>query len=394
VKVYLTILVVAALVTFVATPLMRRLAFRVGAVTAVRARDVHSKPTPRLGGVAIFLGLAAGLVVASAVPFLSGIFENSTAAWAVMAGAALVCLLGVADDIWDLDWMAKLAGQVLGALVMAWGGVQLVAVPVGGLTIGSSYLSLLATVFVVVIAMNAVNFIDGLDGLAAGVVAVGGLAFMTYTYVLARDASPGDYSSLATVILAVMVGACLGFLPHNVHRARIFMGDSGSMVLGLTFAAASIIVTGQIDPTVVNQRASIPAFVPIILPLMVVAVPLIDMGLAFIRRLGRGQSPFKPDAHHIHHRLLAHGHSHRWAVAVLWLWTLVLSFGTVSLVFMRLRYSAVLMAFGLLAVSAITFSPGFRRVAGKAMKRLGVPPLQVDDRPEFDEEAQAMEEKA
>src|SRR5690606_10614215 len=234
VKVYLTILVVSALVTFVATPVMRRLAFRWGAVTAVRARDVHATPTPRLGGVAIFLGIAAGLVVASGIPFLSGVFTGSNAAWAVVAGAAIVCLLGVADDIWDLDWMAKLAGQVLGALAMAWGGVQLVALPVGGLTIGSSYLSLLATVFVVVVAMNAVNFIDGLDGLAAGVVAVGGLAFMTYTYVLARDASPGDYSSLATVVLAVLVGACVGFLPHNVHPARIFMGDSGSMVLGLT----------------------------------------------------------------------------------------------------------------------------------------------------------------
>lgn len=371
-KVYLTILVVSALVTFVATPVMRRLAFRWGAVTAVRARDVHAKPTPRLGGLAILLGIAAGLVVASAIPFLSGVFTASGAAWAVMAGAAIVCFLGVADDIWDLDWMAKLAGQVLGALAMAWGGVQLVAVPVGGLTIGSSYLSLLATVIVVVVAMNAVNFIDGLDGLAAGVVAVGGLAFMTYTYVLARDASPGDYSSLATVVLAVMVGACLGFLPHNVHPARIFMGDSGSMVLGLTFAAASIIVTGQIDPAVVSQRASFPAFVPIILPIAVVAVPLIDMGLAFIRRLGRGQSPFKPDAHHIHHRLLRHGHSHRWAVAVLWLWTFVLSFGTVSLVFLRLRYAALIMGIAILVVAAVTFSPGFRRAASKVMRKLGL----------------------
>ncbi len=144
--------------------------------------------------------------------------------------------------------MAKLAGQVLAALVMAWGGVQLVTVPIAGVTIGSSYVSLVATVVVVVIAINAVNFVDGLDGLAAGMVAIGGLAFFTYTYVLARSASPGDYSSLATLILAVLVGACIGFLPHNVHPARIFMGDSGSMVLGLTIAAAAIIVTGQIDP--------------------------------------------------------------------------------------------------------------------------------------------------
>lgn len=366
-KVYLTLLVISALVTYMATPVLRHLAFRLGAVTAVRSRDVHKVPTPRLGGVAIYLGLVAGMAVASAVPFLSGIFEASGAAWAVLAGTGLVCALGVADDIWDLDWMAKLAGQVLGALVMAWGGVQLVAVPLGGLTIGSSYLSLVATVLIAVIAMNAVNFVDGLDGLAAGVVGIGGLALMTYTYVLARGASPGDYSSLATVVLAIMVGACIGFLPHNVHPARIFMGDSGSMVLGLTFAAASIIVTGQIDPQVVNQRESIPAFIPIVLPLMVVAVPLIDMGLAFIRRLGKGKSPFMADSHHLHHRLIDHGHSHRWAVAVMWLWTLVLSFGTVSLVFVRLRYAALLIAVGVVAAAAITFSPGFRRFAHRLL---------------------------
>lgn len=372
-KVYLTLLVIAALVTFVTTPVLRHFAFRVGAVTAVRDRDVHKVPTPRLGGVAIYLGLVVAMVIASAVPFLEGVFEASGAVWAVIGGSGLVCLLGVADDIWDLDWMAKLAGQMLGALVMAWGGVQLVAVPIGGLTIGSSYLSLIATVVVAVVAMNAVNFVDGLDGLAAGVVAIGGSAFMTYTYVLARGASPGDYSSLATVILAVMVGACLGFLPHNLHPARIFMGDSGSMVLGITFAAAALIVTGQIDPQVVNQRMSIPAFIPIVLPIAVVAVPLIDMSLAFVRRLGKGQSPFKADAHHLHHRLIRHGHSHRWAVAVMWLWTAVLSFGTVSLVFLRLRYSLTLLAAGIVLAAAITFSPGFRRALDRLWAQLGLP---------------------
>jgi len=371
VKVYLTLLVISALVTYVATPVMRHLATRVGAVTAVRARDVHVVPTARLGGVAVFLGLAAGLVVASTIPYLGRVFEVSHSAWAILGGAALVCALGVADDIWDLDWMAKLAGQILAALLMAWGGVQLVTLPIQGRTIGDSYLSLVTTVVVVVVAINAVNFVDGLDGLAAGVVAIGGSAFMVYTYVLARDASPGDYSSLATVIMAVMVGACLGFLPHNVHPARIFMGDSGSMVLGLVFAAAAIIVTGQIDPSAVGQREQIPAFLPILLPLAVVAVPLVDMVLAFIRRLGKGQSPFKADAHHLHHRLLRFGHSHRRAVAVLWMWTFVLAFGTVSMVFLRLRYAGSLLVVGFVVTSAITFSPGFRRLVWRLWRRVG-----------------------
>lgn len=378
-KVYLTLLVISALVTFVTTPVMRNLAFRWGAVTAVRDRDVHTTPTPRLGGVAIYLGLVVGMAIASTVPFLEGVFETSNAAWAVLAGAGLVCILGVVDDIWDLDWMAKLAGQMLGALLMAWGGVQLVAVPLGGLTIGSSYLSLIATVLVSVVAMNAVNFVDGLDGLAAGVVALGGMAFMTYTYILARGASPGDYSSLATLILAVMVGACIGFLPHNLHPARIFMGDSGSMVLGVTFAAAALIVTGQIDPSVVNQRESIPAFIPIALPIAVVAVPLIDMTLAFFRRLRRGQSPFKADSHHLHHLLIRHGHSHRWAVSVMWVWTAVMSFGTVSLVFMPLKYAGALIAVALLLAAALTFSPGFRRALRRILARLGFPGYSVED---------------
>lgn len=360
-KVYLILMAIAALLAYVATPAMRHLAFRTGAVTAVRARDVHTTPTPRLGGVAIFLGIASGIVFASAIPFLDPVFGAFKAPWAVLAGAALVCALGIADDIYDLDWMAKLAGQVLAALIMAWGGVQLVTFPIAGLTIGSPYVSLIVTVVVVVVAINAVNFVDGLDGLAAGMVAIGGLAFFTYTYILARSASPGDYSSLATLILAVLVGACIGFLPHNVHPARIFMGDSGSMVLGLTIAAAAIIVTGQIDPEVVSERERIPAFIPIVLPLMVVAVPLIDMFLAVIRRMLKGQSPFAPDAHHLHHVLLRHGHSHRWAVGVMYLWTFVLSFGTVSLVFLPGWASAVLVGIGVSIACLVTFSERVRK---------------------------------
>lgn len=371
-KVYLILMAISALLAYIGTPAMRHLAFRTGAVTAVRDRDVHKVPTPRLGGLAIFLGLASGIVFASAIPFLRPIFEANHTAWAVLGGAAMVCALGVADDIWDLDWMAKLAGQVLAALLMAWGGVQLVTVPIAGVTIGSSYVSLIATVVVVVIAINAVNFVDGLDGLAAGMVAIGGLAFFTYTYVLARSASPGDYSSLATLILAVLVGACIGFLPHNMHPARIFMGDSGSMVLGLTIAAAAIIVTGQIDPEVVSERERIPAFIPIVIPLMVVAIPLIDMFLAVIRRTMKGQSPFAPDAHHLHHLLLRHGHTHRWAVGVMYLWTFVLSFGTVSLVFLPGWQSALLITAGVIVAAVVTFSDRVREAVtslwGRALR--------------------------
>ncbi len=370
-KVYLTLLLFSALVTYIATPMMRHLAFRIGAVAAVRDRDVHKVPTARLGGVAIFLGIAAAITLASTIPFLRPAFANSGAAWAVIGGAALVCAIGVIDDIVDLDWMAKLAGQVFAAWIVAWGGVQLVTVPIAGLTIASSPISLVATMLVVVVAINAINFVDGLDGLAAGMIAIGGSAFALYTYVIQRNASSGDYSSLATLILAALVGACIGFLPHNLHPARIFMGDSGSMVLGLTMASASIIVTGQIDPEIVSERERLPAFVPIILPIMVVAIPLLDMGIAVITRTIRGRSPWKADSRHLHHRLLQFGHSHRWAVAVLYVWTAVMSFGTVSLVFMRGRYSALFLAIGIMIASIVTFSPRFRSLVTAILEWVG-----------------------
>jgi UDP-GlcNAc:undecaprenyl-phosphate GlcNAc-1-phosphate transferase len=371
VKVYAIILLVAALVTYVATPVTRAVAFRIGAVAKVRERDIHTVPTARLGGVAIFLGIAAGVAVASVTGFLAPVFHNTGAAWAVVGGAALVCVVGVVDDIIDLDWMVKLAGQVAAAWLVAWGGVQLVTVPLGGLTIASSPVSLATTMLIIIVCINAVNFVDGLDGLAAGIVAIGGAAFLLYTYVLQRDASPGDYSSLAALILAALVGACVGFLPHNVHPARIFMGDSGAMVLGLTIACATIIVTGQIDPEVVSQRERLPAFVPIVLPLMVVAVPLIDMLLAIATRLIRGRLPWAADSRHLHHRLLAFGHSHGWAVAVLYVWTAVLSFGTVSLVFMRGRYAAALMAVGVVIACVVTFTPRFRGAVTRAVEWAG-----------------------
>ena len=334
-RIYLLLMALAAAVTFLATPLARFLALRTNAITAVRERDVHTVPMPRLGGVAMLIGFAVTLTVASQMPFLRPLFDGSTGnlplPWAILVSATVVCLLGVADDIWDLDWLTKLVGQVLAAGFMAWQGVQLIQFPVFGLTIGSSRLSLIVTILVVVTAINAVNFVDGLDGLAAGVIAIGGTAFFGYTYVLTTTQSPGDYSNIATAVMACVVGVCLGFLPHNFFPARIFMGDSGAMFLGLTMSAASILVTGQIDPARIDVGTALPAFVVIILlPLAVLMLPLLDMGLAVARRLLAGKSPFHPDRMHLHHRLLDFGHSHRRAVLIMYIWTAVLAFSAAA----------------------------------------------------------------
>jgi UDP-GlcNAc:undecaprenyl-phosphate GlcNAc-1-phosphate transferase len=251
--------------------------------------------------------------------------------------------------------MTKLVGQVLAAFVMASMGVQLYQLPIDGVIVGSDRIWLGLTVLVVVVAMNAVNFVDGLDGLAAGLVAIGGAGFFLYSYALTRGASPGDYSNLATLVVALLVGACVGFLPHNFHPARIFMGDSGSMLIGLVIAAAGIQVTGQIDPAM--TRESFPAFLPILLPLAVLLLPLLDMGLAVIRRVGSGKSPFHPDRMHLHHRMLQIGHSHRRAVVILYVWTFVFTGAAVALVWFSTTAVLVGLAVGVLAALALTLGP-------------------------------------
>jgi UDP-GlcNAc:undecaprenyl-phosphate GlcNAc-1-phosphate transferase len=356
VRIYLLLALVAAAVTYLTTPLARWLALRTGAITAVRDRDVHVTPIPRMGGVAMLLGMAVAIAFASRMPFLAAEFETSTA-WAILGGAAMVCLLGAADDIWELDWVTKLVGQVLAAGLMAWlGQVQLYALPIAGQTIGSSNLSLVATVLMVVIAMNAVNFVDGLDGLAAGLIAIGGTAFFVYTYLLTADRGAENYANLATMMVAVLVGACVGFLPHNFHPARIFMGDSGSMLIGLTIAAAGIHVTGQVDAADLPTRQGFPAFLPLLLPVAVLLLPLVDMALAVLRRVGAGKSPFHPDRRHLHHRLLQLGHSHRRAVLIMYLWTALFAFGGAALV--RWTTTQVLWGLGVGVVVALALTLG------------------------------------
>lgn len=355
-RIYVLLALVAAAVTYLTTPLARWLALRTGAITAVRDRDVHVTPIPRMGGVAMLLGMAVAIAFASRMPFLAGEFRTSTA-WAILAGAAMVCLLGAADDIWELDWVTKLTGQLLAAGVMVWlGQVQLYALPIWGQTIPSSQMSLVATVLIVVVAMNAVNFVDGLDGLAAGLIAIGGTAFFIYTYLLSADTGAESYANLATMMVAVLVGACVGFLPHNFHPARIFMGDSGSMLIGLTIAAAGIHVTGQVDAAAVTTRQQFPAFLPLLLPVAVLLLPLVDMGLAVVRRVGAGRSPFHPDRRHLHHRLLQLGHSHRRAVLIMYLWTALFAFGGAALV--RWTTTQVLWAVGVGMVVALALTLG------------------------------------
>jgi len=357
VKVYLLILLVAAAITYVSVPVVRHIALVTHTLTPVRSRDVHKVPVPRLGGVAMYVGMVAAIAVASHIPYLEGVFEGGSA-WGVVTSGGLLCALGVVDDLFDLEWWAKLAGQALAASILAWQGVQLVSFPIAGLTIGSSGFSMVMTIFVVLTAINAVNFVDGLDGLAAGTVAIGAMAFFGYTYVLTRNTSPDSYASLAATLGAALIGICLGFLPHNFNPATIFMGDCGSMLLGLMSAATAIVVTGQIDPISISYGRALPAFLPVLLPLAMMLLPLTDMMLAVVRRVSAGKSPFHPDRMHIHHRLLSAGLTHRRVVLVMYMWTAAVVFPLAAWAFIETRQA--ILTLGLSLIAAFVFT-GFMR---------------------------------
>jgi UDP-GlcNAc:undecaprenyl-phosphate/decaprenyl-phosphate GlcNAc-1-phosphate transferase len=338
VREYLLTLLVAAAVTYLTTPVVRRFAVRVGAMPPVRARDVHAVPTPRLGGLAMFLGMAAALLVASQLPLLRGVFDESNDPVALLSGAALIALLGAIDDRWGLDAVTKLAGQVLAAGVMALQGLQLLWLPIGGTFSLGPTEGVLLTVITVVVTINAVNFADGLDGLAAGIVAIAATAFFAYSYLLSVVQNI-DRATSPTLVSAVLVGMCLGFLPHNFFPAKVFMGDSGSMLIGLLLASTTISLTGQVPP-----QQSLPAVLPLFLPFAVILVPLSDLVLAVVRRTAAGRPPWAPDKEHLHHRLLEFGHSHRRAVLVLYAWSAALAFSTTAAAFLDGRALAVVVA--------------------------------------------------
>lgn len=329
------------------TPLARSFAMKWGALAEVRDRDVHAEPTPRLGGLAMFAGLLAGLLLASKLPMMSAVFEGGAREpIAILSGALVIVALGLVDDRWGLDAPTKLAGQVLAAGVMAMQGIAIIWLPIGGTLVLDPITSVLLTVIIVLITINAINFVDGLDGLAAGIVAVAAGAFFAYSYLLSVELG-FERATLATLISALLVGICVGFLPHNAFPARLFMGDTGSMLLGLLLAASTITLTGQVDPSALEGATLLPALLPILLPIAVMAVPLLDLGLAVVRRTRARRNPFAPDKLHMHHRLLEMGHSQRRAVWLMYAWTGLIAFTAVALAFIPLVYALGLFLIGL-----------------------------------------------
>ena len=266
------------------------------------------------------------------MPYFEIFWQHPAHNWAILGATLLIVVIGVVDDLWDLDWMIKLGGQFLAAgIVVGLGGVQIYSLPIGGQTVVSSWASFTLSVFTIVIVMNAVNFIDGLDGLVAGVALIANSVFFAYTYLLVRDFGASSYANLASFIAVVLMGACIGFLPLNWSPAKLFMGDAGAYTLGLLMAVSAIAVTGQLNPRMLEDNDAfgrsqlLGAFIPILLPIVVVLLPLLDFGMAVIRRMSRGKSPFSPDRKHLHHRMLDMGHSDRDAVMIFYAWTSIVS---------------------------------------------------------------------
>jgi len=335
VREYMLVLLVAAVGCYLTAGLWRRIAARSGAMAKVRDRDVHTTPTPYFGGVAMLVGVGLAFLLASALPFLGHHHVVSWESLGIFLAAVVICLVGAIDDMIDLPVITKVFGQVLAAGVAVSFGVRMYWIALPGSVISLDVVgSTVVTVVFIFVCVNAINLIDGLDGLAAGVVGIGASAMFCYTYFLAHE----EHLLVATTASLVMVtvtGVCLGFLPHNLHPAKMFMGDSGALLLGLLLACSSLSFMGQMDSSVLGSSARgagvLTAWLPLILPIAIMFLPLLDLVMSYVRRTAKGKWWFQADKQHLHHRLLDRGHSQVSATVVMYLWTATIAYGVMGI---------------------------------------------------------------
>lgn len=344
---YLLTLLIAGVITYMLTPLVRSFALKQNAVANVRERDIHKEPTPRWGGVAMWMSMGITLLIVENLELVGKAYGRELLG--IFLAATFVIFLGMLDDRYELDAITKLAGQGLAAAILLYFGIQILWLPIDGIIVLPTNIGQLLTVLVVIVIINAVNFVDGMDGLATGIVAISAAAFFGFSYLLAVE-NGFSRAGAPSLVTAIVIGTCLGFLPHNLHPARIFMGDSGSMFLGLVLAAAAITLMGQIDANAVFSENIGPAALPLLLPFAVLAVPLLDLGLAIFRRVRKGKSPFAPDKDHLHHKLMSWGNSQQRTAIILYLATAMLALPAMLSAFIPL-WAALVCGSGLLLVA-------------------------------------------
>lgn len=355
---YLGVFVVAAVASFLLTIPVRRIAIRFGAVDRPDDRHVHARPTPTLGGSAMFLGFLIAVAAATQMDRFDPLFQGSTELLGVVLAASVIYAIGLLDDLRDVSAPAKMAGQVLAGSILSLLGVAMIffRIPFFDFVALSPDLQPLITVLWVVGMCNAVNFIDGLDGLAGGIVAIAAGAFFVYSTHLV-DIGLLTEDNAAPLIAVIALGVTIGFLPHNVHPARIFMGDCGALFLGLLMASATLLVGGRTEQPVTGQTYFF--YAPIFVPFFILGVPILDTAFAIIRRAGRFAVA---DTGHLHYRLMHLGHGHRRAVVILWVWTGLLS-ALVLYPTVRSEGNAFV-PFGVAALGILLytfFHPGIRR---------------------------------
>lgn len=365
------VILVAAVISYLATGPVRSLLVRTGRIAEIRERDVHTQPTPSLGGVAMFTGFLSAVYLAMQLPALTRGFAPVTPEMtAVVVGSFLIVVVGIIDDLYELGALSKFIGQVVAAVTMSVMGLSfnVFYLPFGGGTtvIFDQTQGVIVSSLLIVMLINAFNFVDGIDGLAAGLGMIASAAILVFSLTVLHDQGGAVSAYPPAIICAALVGMCAGFLPHNYEPARIFMGDSGAMLIGLLLAAASISASGKINMSLYGTADFVALVSPFLVVVAAVALPVIDLIMAVIRRVSQGKSPFAADRQHIHHRLLALGHTHRRTVLVLYMWVSAIAFGAVSFSVIPSRYAAVLLVSAVIIAAAATAVPAMKGKIGPA----------------------------
>jgi UDP-GlcNAc:undecaprenyl-phosphate GlcNAc-1-phosphate transferase len=319
---YGIIALVGALITLLCNPPARKIALAVNYSAQPDDRKVHQIITPYGGGGAMFVGFCVALIVAYVLPTTRAVIESSHEMIGVLLAAGVMFVVGVVDDFREMSAPAKVAGQVLAATILYFSGCTMyqLKLPFAGfIVLGPSILPVITAIWVFALS-NAVNLIDGLDGLAAGIVAIASGTLCVYGLRL-EDLGLLPSTNVGPLIAAVTFGICVGFLRDNFHPAKLFMGDAGSLMLGLLMSASTMVIGGRTPPA---SGVTFFFFAPLLIPVFILGVPLTDAVWAFVRRTASGQGFHTPDKNHIHHRLMRLGHGHRRTVIILWMWTALL----------------------------------------------------------------------
>ena len=284
-------IVLSGLLAFLLTPPVRVLAFKLKAIDIPKdERRMHKKPTPRIGGLSIFLAFTTTVLL---------FCDIDTKIVGFLVGGAVIALIGVLDDIFRISAIVKLIGQIAASLIPVFCGVTIDRICLFGEYYEFGMFSYPITVFWIVALTNAINLVDGLDGLACGISTISAVSIMVFALI--------EVDLAIALIVAILVGACLGFLPYNRHPASIFMGDTGALFLGYSLSVISILGVFKVN-----------ALISFVTPFLIFGLPLLDTATAMLRRIMRGVSPFTPDRGHFHHKLIDLGFNQKQAVTILY----------------------------------------------------------------------------